>query len=417
MLSEMALQDYDRYLNPQGENTFGFWMQTIADLQFLELELESLAKDYEINVYERNVKLEGDLESIRRKIGHLERVGNKPTIYSSLVDKFNDSSAYAFHNLYPYKGKFYPRIPRVFINAFKLKSGDLILDPFNGSGTTTHEASLMGINSVGIDITQMGIWLAELKNELPHLNADDITFSMEEMAKIYKEIHTKTWHHPNPIIHKLMLVLYFDTSDAFTRTTRYKKLGETGLFYKKCVYILDCYKKLMAIKEEENLEFAKADIIHGDILELKKFNWMNEKFDAVITSPPYYFSIDYVGKDKVAYDYLDVNMKEVKSKYLGMKNSGKKLKHLKLPPKVLTYYEDLSESIENIYWSLKRGGKLSLIIGDSTLKGEKLPTTKMTLEFCKDSGFKINKLIFNPLLGARNRAIRGESTILCTKPE
>ncbi len=36
---------------------------------------------------------------------------------------------------------------------------------------------------------------------------------------------------------------------------------------------------------------------------------MEEKFDVYITSQPYYFSIDYVGKDKIAYDYLSANMK------------------------------------------------------------------------------------------------------------
>jgi tRNA G10 N-methylase Trm11 len=74
--------------------------------------------------------------------------------------------AYAFHNLYPYKGKFYPRVVRTLINAFELNQDSLLLDPFNGSGTATHESSLMGIKSVGIDVTPMGIVLSQLKNDL-----------------------------------------------------------------------------------------------------------------------------------------------------------------------------------------------------------------------------------------------------------
>lgn len=416
---EKILEEYskelDRYVNPIGENVFGFWMQTIADLQFLTLELESLTKDFVISPPDRAVKMEGDLEFIRRRIAHLDRVSGKPSVYCSMVDKFGDTNAYALHNLYPFKGKFYPRIVRTLINALGLTEGDLILDPFNGSGTTTHEASLMGIESVGVDITPMGTWLAEIKNELPFLNEDEISFSMDELAKILKDIENKTWGHPNPTIFKLMLVLYFDTVDAFARTTRYNKLGKTGLFYKKYNYIYDCYKKLMAIKEEFDLKFAKAKIIHGDVLDLKKYDWMEEKFDAVITSPPYYLSIDYVGKDKIAYDYLGVNMREVKSKYLGMKNSEKKLGIMNLPPKVVTYYEDLRESIENIYWSLKSCGKMAIIVGDSTVNGKKIPTTVMTIKLSEEIGFKFHKLVFNPLLGARNRAIRGESTIICTK--
>lgn len=39
----------------------------------------------------------------------------------------------------------------------------------------------------------------------------------------------------------------------------------------------------------------------------------------------------------------------------------------------------------------------------------------ITKKFCEEVGFKFEKLVFNPLLGARNRAIRGESVVICEK--
>ncbi|MEW6096684.1 MAG: hypothetical protein AB1567_09185 [bacterium] len=178
------------------------------------------------------------------------------------------------------------------------------------------------------------------------------------------------------MIHKLMLAVYFDTVDAFVRTSRYNRKGKVDLFIEKLNYITDCYRRTMEIKGKYGLKFEKACIIEGDILELKNMNEMQEKFDACITSPPYYFSIDYVGKDKIAYDYLGADMKKIESKYLGMKNSGyPKGNYSGLPPMVAMYYEDLKESIKNIYWALKPGGKLAIIIGDSTVNGKKIPTT------------------------------------------
>ncbi|MCX7834017.1 MAG: hypothetical protein N2490_07395 [Ignavibacteria bacterium] len=214
-----------------------------------------------------------------------------------------------------------------------------------------------------------------------------------------------------------MLVVYFDTVDAFVRTSRYNRKGKVGLFIEKLNYIKNCYKKMMEIKDKYELKFEKAIILENDMLELKNMNDNQEKFDACITSPPYYFSIDYVGKDKISYDYLGKDMKKIESKYLGMKNNG----HLKgnyneLPTGVAMYYEDLKESIKNIYWALKPGGKLAIIVGDSTVNGKKIPTTITTKKFCEETGFKFEKLIFNPLLGARNRAIRGDSVIICKKP-
>ena len=412
---EKYTKEFNRYITPKENTFFGFWMQTLADLELLNLELQALTEEYKIDAINRTVKIRGNEEFIRSRIAHLEKVNGKNTLYTDFVDLYGDTNAYAFHNLYPFKGKFYPRVVRTLINTFKLKSRDLILDPFNGSGTATHEASLMGIESVGIDITPIGVMISELKNELPFISPDDLEFNFNDLKKIFGKIENREWEYPNKVIEKLMLVIYFDTVDAFIRTSRYNKRGKEVLFVEKFKYIKDCLNKLLKLKEKYNLKFKKARIIEGDVLDLKKHNKFKEKFDAIITSPPYYFSIDYVGKDRIAYEYLDKDMKKIESKYLGMKNTKSKKRYSKLPFKVLLYYEDLKKSVENMYWALKHGGKIAIIVGDSTVGGRKIPTTMMTKKFCEETGFKFNKLVFNPLLGARNRAIRGESIIICEK--
>ncbi|PIU68522.1 MAG: hypothetical protein COS84_00920, partial [Armatimonadetes bacterium CG07_land_8_20_14_0_80_40_9] len=174
-------KEFASYVIPKGDTIFGFWMQTLADLEFLNLELQGLTEEYTIDPVNRVVNLKGDVDSIRLRIAHLEKVKGKTTLYTDLVDKFGDTNAYAFHNLYPYKGKFYPRVVRTLINAFKLNQGLLLLDPFNGSGTATHEASLMGIKSVGIDVTPVGIVLSELKNDLLFIDEQKLNFAPKEL--------------------------------------------------------------------------------------------------------------------------------------------------------------------------------------------------------------------------------------------
>lgn len=415
---EAYAKEFNKYVIPKGDTTFGFWMQTLADLEFLDLELQGLTKSYSINPVKRTAELEGDEEFIRSRIAHLEKVKGKQTLYSELVDEFGDTNAYAFHNLYPFKGKFYPRVVRTLINTFGLGENSLLLDPFNGCGTATHEASVMGIKSVGIDITPMGTMLAEVKNGLLFTEERELSFSANELKDILESIERKDWSHANPAILKLMYIIYFDTVDAFARTSRYDRKGKLGLFIEKFNYIKSCHKKLMEFKRRYGLKFLQADIIEGDALELKNKNMKRMKglFDAVITSPPYYFSIDYVGKDQIAYEYLGVDMKKVESKYLGMKNNRQIRKSGSLPPKVITYYADLEKSITNIFCALKPGGALAIIIGDSTVNSQKIPTTMVTKSFCEEAGFEFKKLVFNPLLGTRNRAIRGESIIICKKP-
>jgi len=415
-ITDAYAKEFSNYISPKGDTYFGFWMQTLADLQLLDLELRGLTEQYTINPIDRTVNFRGDSDFVRIRVAHLEKVKGKSTLYAEFVDKFNDTNAYAFHNIYPYKGKFYPRVVRTLLNAFRLGSNSLLLDPFNGSGTTTHEASLMGIKSVGIDVTPIGVILSKLKNGLLFIEEKKINFSPKELREIFFIIESKKWEYPDPVIKHLMLVVYFDTVDAFFRTSRYNNKGKVGLFIEKFNYIKDCYKKTMEIKEIYNLKFESARIIEGDALEIKNIAEFESKFDACITSPPYYFSIDYVGKDKIAYDYLGIDTIKIESKYLGMRDSRQsKIDFDGLPPKVATYYHDIRRAIENIFWALKPGGKLAIIVGDSTVGGKKIPTTMMTKKFCEEVGFKFEKLIFNPLLGARNRAIRGESIIICHK--
>jgi hypothetical protein len=81
----------------------------------------------------------------------------------------------------------------------------------------------------------------------------------------------------------------------------------------------------------------------------------------------------------------------------------------------ILYEETLDAYAREFVNCIAKSGKLAIIVGDSTVNGKKIPTTMMTKRFCEEVGFKFERLIFNPLLGARNRAIRGESVIICEK--
>jgi tRNA G10 N-methylase Trm11 len=52
---------------------------------------------------------------------------------------------------------------KAIMNIIGLKKNDIVLDPMCGSGTTNVEAALMGINSVGVDISPFCILMASVK--------------------------------------------------------------------------------------------------------------------------------------------------------------------------------------------------------------------------------------------------------------
>ena len=75
------------------------------------------------------------------------------------------------HRLHPYKGKFIPQLVEYFLDEhtdnFKketyFKPGDIVLDPFCGSGTTLVQANELGINAVGIDISAFNAFISNNK--------------------------------------------------------------------------------------------------------------------------------------------------------------------------------------------------------------------------------------------------------------
>jgi hypothetical protein len=83
------------------------------------------------------------------------------------------------HRLHPYKGKFIPQLVEYFLDSntdnFKrevyFRQGDVVLDPFAGSGTTLVQANELGMHAIGLDISHFNCLIAEAKLEAYHLDS------------------------------------------------------------------------------------------------------------------------------------------------------------------------------------------------------------------------------------------------------
>ena len=67
------------------------------------------------------------------------------------------------HRWYYYKEGYSPNFVQKAIEYSNISKDDLIIDPFNGSGTTTLTSSLLGYNSIGIEVNPFTSFLSEAK--------------------------------------------------------------------------------------------------------------------------------------------------------------------------------------------------------------------------------------------------------------
>jgi len=97
------------------------------------------------------------------------------------------------HRLHPYKGKFIPQLVEYFIDShtdeFKkevyFKKGDIVLDPFCGSGTTLVQANESGIHCIGIDISLFNTMISNTKVE--HHNLTLLKESINQLTNKLKD--------------------------------------------------------------------------------------------------------------------------------------------------------------------------------------------------------------------------------------
>ncbi len=169
------------------------------------------------------------------------------------------------HRLHPYKGKFIPQLVEYFldehIDSFKknvfFKEGDIILDPFCGSGTTMVQANELGMHSVGIDISAFNSLISNVK-----VGKYNFSLLYKETNKIVKQLKEFTLGSNNFLFEKELLVelgkfnsVYFP-SPEYRYKVRNKEINPKVYGIEKERLFLPIYYKLI---EKYNIELTQED--------------------------------------------------------------------------------------------------------------------------------------------------------------
>ena len=388
-------------------------VQFIYELALAKLELEGLSAKFEPTNSMRKFKLlDGDQNLLRKRVAYFKKINGSISDYEKLV-QFNQTTSinqYLTHWIYPYKGKFHPQMIRALLNFIQVKEGNLVLDPFLGSGTTALESQVLGINSVGIDVSPVCVLISkvktqsidvldkikDMKNEiLKHngktlMNFDASPQKLREAINLIKDKKVKNF---------FLVAELVSHSDTSRRRRDFNESFSNNV--EKMIKSVEDFDK--AVKEV-GIKLGDAKIEEGDSRNLKL---KDVSVDGIITSPPYSIALDYVKNDAHALEALGFDTKQIRDGFIGVRGSNSE--------RIKLYNQDMMKSIDEMFRVLKHEKFCVIVIGDASYLGERIKTVDFTINYATKIGFKLIKNIDKIIFGLYN-VMQKENILIFQKP-
>jgi DNA modification methylase len=316
-------------------------------------------------------------------------------ITKSYFKEGNFSTGYATHGLFPYRGKFHPQLIKGILNILKIKPGEVVLDPMCGSGTLNVEASIIGIDSIGIEKSPFCVLMSKVKYEalkvseslLSSLNkrSEEIYKTLIKSKKLPKEFSFEDEFKPEKGIPLLAFL------DAMGYARRCSKSIDI-LFPSVLKRYIGQISSFIKVRDKLNFKIGHARFKIGDA---RNIPLEDNSIDAIITSPPYSFAIDYAENDRPQLEYLGYNVDALKDEMIGLKGKTKK-------EKLANYFDDMNKVLSEMYRVLKKDKYAVIIIGSNDIQTGGIRLETKIEEMAIKLGFVLDQKIVKPIKGIQN---------------
>lgn len=338
----------------------------------------------------------------------------------SFVD---DETGFLAHDIHPYPAKFIPQIPGTLISRLCAR-GELVLDPFGGSGTTALEAVRLGRRAISVDANPLSALIGRAKtacidrptaHELHGLHAalaaelQSLPSDPERLVTLYQKhgpaIPNRDKWFSDEAFGELCLITsrikdleaqiakdialvalsriairasFQDSETRYKSVPRKVPVGETLRRYLK-----EFRSVMEAVAESEAVtRYGISRFVCSDIRNLSADKIPDGSVDLIVTSPPYGNATDYhlyhrfrllwLGFDPVELSHVEI---------------GSHLKHQRERSGFDSYFADLRCAAATMARVLRPNRYAALVLGDSVYGGERYDPASALADLADELGF------------------------------
>ncbi|HOM88046.1 MAG TPA: DNA methyltransferase [Spirochaetota bacterium] len=168
---------------------------TVSNISYLVQYGKIKKYGYNGNIFVDIDELKNYYDSFQKQEDWMGKLGDDVNWHLSFVQYKEAERTKHVHRLHPYKGKFIPQLVEYFLDShvdeykkeIYFHKGDIVLDPFCGSGTTLVQANELEMHAIGIDISPFNCLISNVKVEKHNLIlVEDIIHKLTSRLKDFQ---------------------------------------------------------------------------------------------------------------------------------------------------------------------------------------------------------------------------------------